>query len=585
MKADELELPAIPPGWEWTSLQSVVSVEANSLTDGPFGSKLKTAHYVDDGVRVVRLGNIGAGFFKYEDEAYITEEHFGSLRKHEVFPGDLLIAALAEPVGRSCRVPDNIGTAIVKADCIRCLPHPNISTDFLMHWLNSPSARRIAEDNCHGIGRLRINMGNIRALPIAISPAKEQRRIVAKIDALQARSRRAREALEALPALLDRFRQSVLAAAFRGDLTAQWRAEHPEVEPASVLLQRIRAERKARWIEAQAEKARARAEAKATKAGKPWTAKEDAATLKRERAKATTKYTEPEPVDPVKEGLPKLPAGWLWVAIEEVTERLSYGTSTKSRPSGTIPVLRMGNMQRGELDWSDLVYTSDPGEIEKYALSPNTVLFNRTNSPELVGKTSLFRGERPAICAGYIVSIHEIQGLSPPYLSWTLNSPYGRSWCWSAKSDGVSQSNISASKLARMPIPLPPAPEQGVIVHLVEAAFERERSINALYSQSSDAMVRLDQSILAKAFRGELVPQDPSDEPASELLKRIQAERAAAEATKPKRGRKKKSASKKVPDKSTKKTAEKTSARAESTAKKQSAAKKTTAKKKTAKKR
>ena len=132
-------------------------------------------------------------------------------------------------------------------------------------------------------------------------PLAEQRRIVAKIEALQERSRRAREALSEVGPLLEQFRQSVLAAAFRGDLTADWRAAHPNVEPASELLQRIRAERRRRWEQAEL----AKYEAKGQKPPKNW----------------KDKYKEPEPVDD--SDLPELPDGWVWATIDELQSMIT----------------------------------------------------------------------------------------------------------------------------------------------------------------------------------------------------------------------------------------------------------------------
>src|SRR5690606_31949072 len=131
---------------------------------------------------------------------------------------------------------------------------------------------------------------------------------------LQARSDAAKEALDAIPPLLEQFRQSVLASAFRGDLTKTWRTQHPDVESASELLERIRVERKARFIEDAAEKARAKAEANARAAGQSWGPDDDAAVLEHARPKAEAKYEEPAPVDPA--GLPELPAGWCWARLD-----------------------------------------------------------------------------------------------------------------------------------------------------------------------------------------------------------------------------------------------------------------------------
>ncbi len=128
------------------------------------------------------------------------------------------------------------------------------------------------------------------------------------------------------------------------------------------------------------------------------------------------------------------------VTVGDVAVDLLYGSSAKSERTGKIPVLRMGNIQQGEIDWTDLAFTSDNREIERYSLQPGDVLFNRTNSPQLVGKTGLYRGERPAIFAGYLIRIRcSERNVYAEYLTFCLNSPSGRSYCQRVKSDGVSQ--------------------------------------------------------------------------------------------------------------------------------------------------
>jgi type I restriction enzyme S subunit len=222
---------------------------------------------------------------------------------------------------------------------------------------------------------------------------------------------------------------------------------------------------------------------------------------------------------------------WPQVELSDAARDFSYGSAAKSSRSGSIPVLRMGNIQDGRLDWSDLVYTSDPKEISKYRLAPGDVLFNRTNSPELVGKTAVYQGERNAIYAGYLIRIRCTDRLLPDYLSYCLNSPAGRDYCWQVKSDGVSQSNINAKKLAAFEFGLPGIEEQHEIVDRVKDLFAYADRLEARYTAAHGRIERLTPTLLAKAFRGELVPQDPNDEPASVLLERIRAEREAVRQT------------------------------------------------------
>lgn len=227
---------------------------------------------------------------------------------------------------------------------------------------------------------------------------------------------------------------------------------------------------------------------------------------------------------------------WQEVQLGDHAEGFNYGTSAKSQSEGEIPVLRMGNIQSGEIDWGGLVYTSDLVEIAKYMLEPGDVLFNRTNSPELVGKTAIYRGEQPAIYAGYLIRVRCSASLDPEFLNLSLNSPEARDYCWRVKSDGVSQSNINAKKLAAYAFELPPIEEQHEIIRCAQDLFALAVQLEARLNAARKVVDRLTPALLAKAFRGELVPQDPSDEPASVLLERIRAARQAeAGAGKPSR--------------------------------------------------
>jgi type I restriction enzyme S subunit len=225
---------------------------------------------------------------------------------------------------------------------------------------------------------------------------------------------------------------------------------------------------------------------------------------------------------------------WPTVALSDVASDFSYGSAAKSAPEGQVPVIRMGNIQDGKLDWKDLAFTSEAAEIKKYRLTAGDVLFNRTNSPELVGKTAVYKGERPAVYAGYLIRVRCSERLLPDYLNYCLGSPAGRDYCWSVKSDGVSQSNINAKKLAAFELGLPPLGEQAEIVRRVEFLFALADAIEAKWQAARDRVERLTPALLGKAFRGELVSQDPNNEPAAVLLQRISTE-SATHAPVPKR--------------------------------------------------
>ena len=277
-------------------------------------------------------------------------------------------------------------------------------------------------------------------------------------------------------------RQKILDLAIHGKLVPQ----DPNDEPASVLLERIKAE-KERLI----------------KEGK----------IKRSKKSAKSSDTPHYPY--------LLPNGWEWCNLEDIVCELKYGTSEKSLSMGKIAVLRMGNITNvGTIDYSNLVYSSNNEDIKLYSLEKDDLLFNRTNSSEWVGKTAIYKKEQPAIYAGYLIRIRPILIFSD-YLNTVMNSSYYRNWCYNVKTDAVNQSNINAQKLSQLMIPIPPLKEQERIV--VEVA-KWISLIDTIKNSKEDLQTTIKQAkskILNLAIHGKLVPQDPNDEPAIELLKRI----------------------------------------------------------------
>ncbi|SEJ90979.1 restriction endonuclease subunit S [Paraburkholderia diazotrophica] len=326
--------------------------------------------------------------------------------------------------------------------------NPAVYGRYLYYWMRNPIFITYVNQVSHGVNMPRLGTDAGKKAPFILAPMPEQKRVADKLDTVIARVDACRERLDRVPAILKRFRQSVLSAATSGSLTAQWRAENHREED------------------------------------------------------------------------------WPQVQLSSVAEEFSYGSSAKSSRTGAVPVLRMGNIQEGQLKWTDLVYTSDPMEIAKYRLKAGDVLFNRTNSPELVGKTAVFNGEHDAIYAGYLIKVRCSDRLLPDYLNYCLNSPAGRDYCWRVKSDGVSQSNINAKKLAAFEFLLPSVREQNEIVRRVRSLFAYADTLESRCAAAYGLVESLTPALLAKAFRGELVPQDPNDEPAAELLKRLANQRS-----------------------------------------------------------
>ena len=171
----------IPEGWEVATVDQLADGTERCLTDGPFGSNLKTSHYQESGPRVIRLQNIGDGIFR-DERAHISVDHFNTLSKHSVTGGDIVIASLGEVLPRSCILPKEIGPAIVKADCIRFSPsNQAFNVSYINYALNSRPVRRLVASQIHGVGRPRIGLAGIRNICIPLPPYDEQCRIVAEI--------------------------------------------------------------------------------------------------------------------------------------------------------------------------------------------------------------------------------------------------------------------------------------------------------------------------------------------------------------------------------------------------------------------
>lgn len=213
---------------------------------------------------------------------------------------------------------------------------------------------------------------------------------------------------------------------------------------------------------------------------------------------------------------------WEKKSVGELCISLKYGTAKKSDASGNVVVLRMGNLQQGEIDWSDLAYSNDPDDIEKYKLFPGDVLFNRTNSAALVGKTAIYRGEHPAIYAGYLIKLdYDHDKIIGDYLNYALNTLDAKKYCNSVKTDGVNQSNINAKKIGAYSFNVPSIPEQEKIVSVIQKLLSKEQQAKEAAEAVLDQIDLMKKSILARAFRGELGTNDPSEESAVELLKKV----------------------------------------------------------------
>ena len=316
-----------------------------------------------------------------------------------------------------------------------------------------------------GAANVSLSMKDILAVEFPLPPIERQRELSNLFVSLQEKQKELSAEYEKQTEYAKLLRQNILQEAIEGKLTTDWRQQNPVQignpdYDAEALFEQIQKERK---------------NEKKQKELSPITDKE-------------------KPFE--------IPEGWKWVRLGEICDGFMYGTSNKSVPSGKCPVLRMGNIQDGHIDWEKLVYTNDSEEIEKYKLNKYDLLFNRTNSREMVGKTAIFESEENTIYAGYLVRFHPIISNSY-FINFILNSKTHREWCNSVKTDALGQSNINAEKLKDFVAPLPPLEEQEEIVKKVETLLAKVTSLENQIQERKSLSDKLIFGIIKENLEGE----------------------------------------------------------------------------------
>lgn len=303
-------------------------------------------------------------------------------------------------------------------------------------------------------------------------------------------------------------KNSILQWAIQGKLVPQ----DPNDEPASVLLEKIRQE-KERLI----------------KEKKIKRDKNASIIYRGEDNSYYEKILATGEVKCIDEDIPfEIPQGWEWCRLRGVIYPPKYGTSSKSLSNGDVPVLRMGNIQDGKVVYDKLVFSNNVEDNRKYLLQDGDLLFNRTNSAELVGKTAIFKGNRHVIYAGYLILLRPIKTNSE-YLNYIFSSPYVRSYCKEVKTIGVQQCNINAEKVSQLLVPIAPFEEQMRIVDKIKEVLPSvdkysisQYNLDLLNVSLSEC---LKKSILQEAIQGRLVPQITEEGTAKELLEQIKKEK------------------------------------------------------------
>lgn len=498
---------ALPDGWTFCTLADIAQLNP------PLDRCVVADDVAVDFVPMRAVEEEGGGVLRPEVAPH------GKVKKgYTAFiPGDVIMAKITPCMenGKTCVVPDlPHGVCFGSTEFHVIRAERDVESRWIAYFLLQHATRQAAQRQMMGgVGQMRVPTAFLEMLSLPVPPHAEQLRVLDSVEELLSELDAGVRTLESIQAKLRQYRAAVLKAAVEGTLTAEWRKAHPDVEPASELLKRILTERRRRWKEAQLKKYK--------DAGKEpprnWGAK----------------YHEPS--GPGMAALPALPGEWQWTTAQHLAWDSSYGTSEKCGETATgLPVLRIPNVVGGRLDLADLKYArSDYDVPSEEFLSVGDLLIVRTNgSRTLIGRGAVVREplRKGAYFASYLIRLRLVP--IEPLLGWIglfWGSPGTRNWIETRAATSAGQHNVSLSLLEAMSIPLPPEAEQSAIVELVDEQVSLIDHLDSDLKTKLESAQALRQSILKAAFEGKLVPQDPNDEPASELLKRIAAERTERE--------------------------------------------------------
>lgn len=371
-----------------------------------------------------------------------------------------------------------------------------------------------------GMTQVNLNTEIVNNFVLPIAPAKEQLRIVDALDTQLTRLDDAMRSLERVQRNLTRYRASVLKAAVEGRLVPTEaelaRAEKRDYEPAEKLLERILAERRRRWEEAELAKMKASGKAPGNDG---W------------------KCNYPEPVALNNGNLPELPEGWCWATVDMVGDILLGRQRAPQYLTGKHyrPYLRVANIKDDRIDFSDIEEMDfDEAHFTKYRLQSGDILVSEGQTPDLVGQSAIYRGQKDGLC--FQKTLHRfrpfVPGPTPEFAQLVFRAHVKTGYFKTFASITTNIAHFTLEKFRSSRFPLPPAAEQARIVEsadkVLTVSLAQDKSVKAAELRCA----RLRQSILKWAFEGKLADQDPSDEPASIILDRIRSERAAASADK-----------------------------------------------------
>lgn len=484
---------SIPENWVW-----VASGEISRVVGGGTPNTSDPSNFSDDGIPWITPADL-SGF----RQAYISKGRRDLSEKGyqsssaKMMPAGTVLYSSRAPIGYCVIAANEISTSQGFKSFI---PKGGILPEYIRYYLLG--SVEYAESRARGTTFKELSGARASQLSIPLAPLAEQKRIVAKLDNLISHTARARAALDQIPVLIEKYKEGLFELAFSGRLTEDWRDENANDLP--VPLEKIR-------------KLRAK----------------NPRLLKREAADNQPEYL--------------LPPDWRWISPDEIASDDGYAIGIGPfgsdlvrgdyRESG-VRLVFVRDIRRGYFETKDAHYiTSEKAnELRKHIARAGDVLITKMGDPP--GDACLFptNEDFAVITADCIKITPHPEVVGAPYLSFAMRSPQVRSQIKSITA-GVAQQKVSLRRFRKIALPIPPIAEQIEIVRRIETAFSWLDRVVDEYTEASKRLAALGESILQVAFRGELVPQNSTDEPVSMLLERIETEKKAIQ-SKPKSARK-----------------------------------------------
>jgi len=429
------------------------------------------AAYAKSGIPLIRSQNVRFEGFAHQGLAFLSDRQAQQLDNVKVESGDVLLNITGASIGRVSIAPQDMSGARVNQHVCIIRPRDTVLSYFLAAYLSAPQIQDAIAIGNYGVTREALTKSQVLEIPVPVPDLPEQEAIVSRLGSIGTKRLSALAHTAVARRAIERFRQAILAAACSGRLTADWRDANPDVRSVDQALAKLPSRKRGASLH------------------------DDLSDLL----------------------LPDLPDSYIVSTVGRASTVLEYGTSRRADAASStgVPILRMGNIQDGQLELEDLKYISLDREIERLMLEDGDLLFNRTNSPELVGKSAVFHEQTPMTFASYLIRVRFAPEVAEPdFVHFWINSAWGKAWARQVKNDGVSQSNINGTKLGAMPLPLPPIEEQREVVHRASRMLELADGLLARIEVAARRVDFSSQAVLAKAFRGGLpVPAYEGSQP------------------------------------------------------------------------